>query len=94
MSRRPPCHTDADQLRQALGLDELVVLYRLGDQLGYVAVGRDARQTVAARRAGDVAVHSVRVDRGVCDEHGDAADGAPAPAAPAQGGDAGDGHEA
>jgi len=65
MSRRPPCHLDADQLRAALGLDELVIVYRLGDRLGYVAAGRDARRTVDARRAGDVALVAVCDDRGV-----------------------------
>ncbi len=64
MSRRPPCHFDADELRQACGCDELVVLYRLGDQLGYVAAGADARRTVSAKRLGDVALVAVCADRG------------------------------
>lgn len=65
MSRRPPCHHDCDQLLGELGCDELVIVYRLGDQLGYVAAGRDARLTVSARRMGDVGLLAICRDRGV-----------------------------
>jgi len=98
MSRRLPSHHEADQLRRALGCDELVILARCGAQLGYVAAAPDGRGLVSARRMGDVAFVAACRDRGedaremLGYEHGDAADGAPAPAAPVAGGDEAVGH--